>query len=98
MMCPRMGNAAEVCAKEYQFTREMQDDFAIGSYTKAQEATKQGLFDEEIVEVLVPGAKGKPGKVVKTDDEVSNLNIEKLRAIKPAFVTDGTGTVTAPNA
>ncbi|KAI9325328.1 Thiolase, N-terminal domain-containing protein [Zopfochytrium polystomum] len=93
-----MGNAAELCASEHKISREEQDDYAIGSYQKAQNAHASGLFADEIIPVEVPGARGKPGKVVTTDDEVSNLNIEKLRAVKPAFVTDGTGTVTAPNA
>ncbi|KAJ3116245.1 erg10, acetyl-CoA C-acetyltransferase [Phlyctochytrium bullatum] len=93
-----MGNAAELCAKHYGITREEQDDFAIASYQKAQAATANGYFKDEIVPVEIPGARGKPGKQVTTDDEVPNLNIEKLRAMKPAFITDGTGTVTAPNA
>ncbi|KAJ3328264.1 erg10, acetyl-CoA C-acetyltransferase, partial [Blyttiomyces sp. JEL0837] len=92
-----MGNCAEVCAKEHGITRAEQDDFAIGSYKKAQAATNNGYFADEIVPVEIPGARGKPGKIVNTDDEVTNLNEEKLRAVKPAFVTDGTGTVTAPN-
>ncbi|KAJ3207115.1 erg10, acetyl-CoA C-acetyltransferase, partial [Dinochytrium kinnereticum] len=74
------------------------DDFAIASYQKAQAATASGFFNEEIIPVEIPGARGKPGKQVTTDDEVPNLNIEKLRGVKPVFVTDGTGTVTAPNA
>jgi acetyl-CoA C-acetyltransferase len=49
------------------------------------------------VPVEVSAGKGKPSKVIAADDEVSNLNVEKLRAIRPVFVTDGTGTVTAPN-
>ncbi|KAI9202460.1 Thiolase, N-terminal domain-containing protein [Polychytrium aggregatum] len=92
-----MGNAAEILAKEHNFTREQQDDYAISSYERAQAATKGGLFTEEIVPVEIPGARGKPGKTVVADDEVFNLNPEKLRAVKPAFVTDGSGTVTAPN-
>ncbi|KAJ3109704.1 erg10, acetyl-CoA C-acetyltransferase [Phlyctochytrium planicorne] len=93
-----MGNAAELCAKKFEITREEQDDFAIGSYQKAQAATSNGYFKEEIIPVEIPGARGKPGKTITTDDEVPNLNEEKLRGVKPVFVTDGTGTVTAPNA
>ncbi|KAJ3254267.1 erg10, acetyl-CoA C-acetyltransferase [Chytriomyces hyalinus] len=92
-----MGNAAELCADKYGFSRTDQDDYAISSYQKAQAATANGSFAEEIIPVEIAGARGKPGKVVSTDDEVANLNIEKLRAMKPAFKTDGTGTVTAPN-
>ncbi|KAJ3033066.1 erg10, acetyl-CoA C-acetyltransferase, partial [Rhizoclosmatium hyalinum] len=92
-----MGDAAELTAEKYGFSRVDQDDFAIGSYQKAQAATSAGVFNAEIVPVEIAGARGKPGKVVNTDDEVANLNVEKLRAMKPAFKTDGTGTVTAPN-
>ncbi|KAJ3193801.1 erg10, acetyl-CoA C-acetyltransferase [Irineochytrium annulatum] len=92
-----MGLCAEACAKKHEVTREEQDEAAIGSYMKAQKAFENGWFADEIVEVEVPGARGKPGKIVKTDEEVTNLNVEKLKAIKPAFLTDGSGTVTAPN-
>lgn len=80
-----MGNAAELCAKEHGFTREMQDDYAIASYSKAQAATKVGGFAEEICPVIIKGSRGKADVVVDTDDEVKNLNVEKLRAMRPAF-------------
>ncbi|KAG5455530.1 MAG: Thiolase, N-terminal domain-containing protein [Olpidium bornovanus] len=92
-----MGFAAEECAKEYGITRQMQDDYAIQSYRRAQEATDQKLFADEIVPVVVKGPRGKGDVVVDKDDEVTNLNVEKLRAIPAIFVTDGTGTVTAAN-
>ncbi|KAI8621815.1 Thiolase, N-terminal domain-containing protein [Chytriomyces sp. MP71] len=92
-----MGSAAELCASKYGFSRNDQDDYAISSYQKAQAAVANGSFADEIVPIEIPGVRGKPGKVVTTDDEIANLNIEKLRAMKPAFKTDGTGTVTAPN-
>ncbi|KND00437.1 acetyl-CoA C-acetyltransferase [Spizellomyces punctatus DAOM BR117] len=91
-----MGVAAELCAKEHQIGRIEQDDYAIGSYQRAQAATKDGLFNDEIVPIEVPGQRGKPGKVITADDEASNLNAEKLRAVKPAFQPVD-GTVTAPN-
>ncbi|TPX56044.1 hypothetical protein PhCBS80983_g04847 [Powellomyces hirtus] len=91
-----MGVAAELCAKEHNISREAQDDYAIQSYTKAQEATQSGAFANEIIPVQIPGARGKPGKTVTVDDEQANLNVEKLRAMKPAFQPVG-GTVTAPN-
>jgi len=90
-----MGNAAELCASEHALTREAQDDYAIESYTRAQLATKQGLFKNEICPVVIPGRRGQPDTIVDTDDEVKNLNATKLRAMKPAFSSDGT--VTAPN-
>ncbi|KAJ3029684.1 UNVERIFIED_CONTAM: erg10, acetyl-CoA C-acetyltransferase [Siphonaria sp. JEL0065] len=92
-----MGNAAELTAEKYGFSRTDQDDYAISSYQKAQASTAAGSFTQEIIPIEIPGARGKPGKTITSDDEVANLNIEKLRAIKPAFKTDGTGTVTAPN-
>ncbi|KAJ3048175.1 erg10, acetyl-CoA C-acetyltransferase, partial [Rhizophlyctis rosea] len=91
-----MGVAAELCAKEHNISRAEQDDYAIGSYQKAQAATNEKLFADEIVAVEIPGARGKPGKSVTTDDEVANLNPDKLRAVKPAFQPID-GTVTAPN-
>ncbi|KAI5815418.1 Thiolase, N-terminal domain-containing protein [Pyronema omphalodes] len=92
-----MGLAAEQCASDHSITREQQDDYAIASYEKAQAATAAGLFKDEIAPVEVSGGRGKPNKIVDTDDEVKNLNPEKLRAMRPAFLPNG-GTVTAPNA
>ncbi|KAF8469697.1 Thiolase, N-terminal domain-containing protein [Kalaharituber pfeilii] len=91
-----MGMAGEDCASEYGFTREEQDDYAIASYQKAQKALAEGLFKDEIAPIEVSGGRGKPNKVIDQDDEVKNLNVEKLRAVRPAFIP--TGTVTAPNA
>ncbi|KAH6991099.1 Thiolase, N-terminal domain-containing protein [Ilyonectria robusta] len=90
-----MGLAGELCAKEYELTREAQDEYAINSYKKAQAATAAGLFTE-IVPVEVSGGRGKPPVQITTDDEVKNLNEAKLKAMRPAFKPDGT--VTAPNA
>jgi len=92
-----MGIAAEQCASEYTFSRKSQDEYAIASYQKAQAAVKDGLFKDEIAPVEVSGGRGKPKKVVDTDDEISNLNIEKLKSVGPSF-QPVTGTVTAPNA
>lgn len=92
-----MGLQGEECARDHGFNREQQDDYAIRSYQKAQAAAKDGLFDFEIVPVTIPGAKGKPGVTVEKDEEPKNLNIDKLRSIRPAFIPNG-GTVTAPNA
>ena len=92
-----MGLAAEECAQDHSITREQQDDYAIKSYQKAQKATEEGLFITEIVPVEVVGGRGKPAMKIEKDDEVKNLNIEKLKAVRPAFQPNG-GTVTAPNA
>ena len=90
-----MGNCADECAKEYKISREEQDDFAIKSYKKANDATKSGLFIDEIVEVNVPQRKGED-IVIKEDEEYKNVKLEKLQVLKPVFSPDGT--VTAANA
>ncbi|KAK2027230.1 acetyl-CoA acetyltransferase [Colletotrichum zoysiae] len=92
-----MGMAAELCAKEHDITREQQDDYAINTYKKAQAATEAGVFSQEIAPIEVSGGRGKPNIKVDRDDEVKNLNVDKLKAMRPAFIPNG-GTVTAPNA
>lgn len=91
-----MGMQGEECAQDHSISREQQDDYAIKSYQKAQKATEAGSFKTEIVPVEVSGGRGKPAVKIEKDDEVKNLNIEKLKAMRPAFVS--TGTITAPNA
>lgn len=90
-----MGNCAELCAKEYNFSREDQDNFAITSYTRAAEAWKAGRFDHEIVPVSVPQRKGDP-IIVKEDEEYKNVFLDKIPSLRPAF--DKEGTITAANA
>ncbi|MCJ1412876.1 erg10, acetyl-CoA C-acetyltransferase [Ptychographa xylographoides] len=93
-----MGMQAEECASDHGFGREEQDEYAIRSITKAQAAEKAGYFKAEIAPITIPGARGKPATVVDKDDKTQMpLNVEKLKAIKPAFMPNG-GTVTAPNA
>jgi acetyl-CoA C-acetyltransferase len=91
-----MGNCAENTAKKYEITREEQDDFAILTYKRAQAAWKDGKFADEIAPVTVKGKKG--DTVVSEDEGYNKLKLEKLPTLKPAFVRDGTGTVTAANA
>jgi len=91
----QMGVAADATAVEYNISREEQDDFAIRSYRLSQEANANGFDDDEIIPVVIPATKRTPGSVVTTDDEINHLNEAKLRAVRPAFVTDGS--VTAPN-
>jgi acetyl-CoA C-acetyltransferase len=94
-----MGLQGEECAADHGFNREQQDSYAIRSIQKAQAAQKSGAFTAEIAPVTIPGARGKPATTVEIDEKAAMpLNEEKLRGIKPAFKTDGTGTVTAPNA
>ncbi|KAL8803405.1 MAG: hypothetical protein Q9182_003203 [Xanthomendoza sp. 2 TL-2023] len=94
-----MGLQAEECARDHSITRDEQDAYAIRSIQKAQQATTSGAFAHEICPVETPGPKGKPATVVDQDEKPSlPLNADKLRSMRPAFITDGSGTVTAPNA
>ena len=90
-----MGNCAELCAKEYNITREDQDNFAITSYTRAADAWKAGKFNNEIVPVAVPQRKGDP-IMISEDEEYKNVFLDKIPGLKPAF--DKEGTITAANA
>jgi acetyl-CoA C-acetyltransferase len=90
-----MGNAAEICAREYNFSREDQDAFAIESYTRAQNAYKKNAFDAELVPVEI-AVRGKDPIKVTADEEYLKVNFEKLKTLKPAFEKDGT--ITAANA
>jgi acetyl-CoA C-acetyltransferase len=88
-----MGTFAEDTAKKYGFTREAQDEFAIASLARAQEAIRSGKFEAEVVPVTVRGRKGEVR--VDTDEQPGNANVEKIPRLKPAFARDGT--VTAAN-
>ena len=89
-----MGHAAELCAKEKNFSRQDQDNFATESYTRAINASKNGFFAEEIIPIKVK--KGKEEILFSTDEEPFKANLEKIPSLKPAFLKDGT--VTAANA
>jgi len=89
-----MGNAAELCARECAIPREAQDEFAIMSYTRAQNAWKEGRFKEEVVPVTIKSRQG--DTVVEQDEEPFKTNFDKVAKLKPAFQQDGT--VTAANA
>jgi acetyl-CoA C-acetyltransferase len=90
-----MGVCADACATEYDFSREDQDAFAIQSYKRSADAWRSGKFDNEVVPVEVPQRRGEP-IVVTTDEEFTNVKLEKIPALRPAFTKDGT--VTAANA
>ncbi|MTI96273.1 MAG: acetyl-CoA C-acetyltransferase [Firmicutes bacterium] len=91
-----MGVTAENIAEQWNLTREEQDQFALYSQQKAEQAQKAGKFDAEIVPVEIPQRKGEP-LVVDTDEYPKHgLTIEKLARLKPAFKKNGT--VTAGNA
>ena len=90
-----MGNCAELCAKEYGFSREDQDNFAITSYTRSAEAWKAGKFNNEVVPVPVTNRKGET-VMVGEDEEYKNVFLDKIPSLRPAF--DKEGTITAANA
>ena len=90
-----MGNCAEICAKEKNITREEQDAFAITSYNRASDAWDKGSFDAEVVPVEVPQRRGEPVVFAK-DEEYSNVRMDKIPSLRPAF--DKEGTITAANA
>ncbi len=88
-----MGVFAELCARECQFTRQKQDEFALESLKRAQTAIKDGSFVGEIVPVTL---KGKEPKDITIDEQPGKAKPEKIPTLKPAFAPDGT--VTAANA
>ena len=90
-----MGNAAELCARECNISREAQDDFAMESYRRSQSAINNGKFAEEIVGVEIPQRKGDPVVMLK-DEEPFNVKFEKIPELKSAF--EKGGSVTAANA
>ncbi|WP_294822368.1 acetyl-CoA C-acyltransferase [uncultured Flavobacterium sp.] len=90
-----MGVHADGCATEYSISREDQDNFAVESYKRSANAWDAGKFDNEVVPVAVPQRKGDPIMVTK-DEEYSNVKLDKIPALNPAFTKEGT--VTAANA
>ncbi|MDO6472729.1 acetyl-CoA C-acyltransferase [Maribacter sp. 1_MG-2023] len=90
-----MGVCADACATEYEFSREDQDAYAIQSYKRSADAWENGKFDNEIIPVAVPQRRGEP-KMVTKDEEFSNVFIDKIPNLRPAFSKEGT--VTAANA
>lgn len=90
-----MGVCADACAVEYNFSREDQDAFAIQSYERSKAAWEAGKFDDEVIPVEVPQRRG-DALVISKDEEYTNVKMEKIPALRPAFTKDGT--VTAANA
>jgi acetyl-CoA C-acetyltransferase len=90
-----MGVCADACAKEYDFSREDQDAFAVQSYERSAKAWSEGKFDDEVVPVSVPQRRGEP-IIVSEDEEFKNVRMDKIPVLRPAFTKDGT--VTAANA
>lgn len=90
-----MGTCGDLCAAEYKFSREDQDNFAIESYKRSEKAWQSGRFTNEVVPVEVPQRKGDP-IIVNQDEEYKNVFMEKIPNLRPVFSKDGT--VTAANA
>ena len=88
-----MGTFAEDTAELFQFTREQQDDYALGSLQNALEAQKNNAFDREIAPVTVKTRKGE--HTISEDEQPKNAQPEKIPSLRPAFRKDGT--VTAAN-
>ena len=88
-----MGTFGEDCAAQYNFTREQQDQFAMASVRRAQDAIEAGAFKDEITPVTVKDRKGE--RVVDTDEGPGKINIDKIPTLKPAFKKDGTVTAAA---
>jgi acetyl-CoA C-acetyltransferase len=88
-----MGTFAEDCAQKYAFSREAQDEFAIASLKRAQQANREGWFAWETTPIAIK--LGKEEKFIETDEQPFKANLEKIPALKPAFRKDGT--VTAAN-
>jgi len=91
-----MGLCAEKTVKDYGFTREVQDEYALRSYERAAHSWENGDFKEEVVPVSVKQKRG-ADVVVAQDEEYKRLLKEKVPTLQPAFIK-GTGTITAANA
>ena len=89
-----MGKFADMIAEKYQFTREAQDEYALETLRRAQEATEKGRFKREIAPVTISGRKG--DVTVDTDELPRSARPDKIPTLRPAFNKDGT--VTAANA
>lgn len=89
-----MGSAAEMCAKEYGISRQAQDEFAIESYKRAQNAVQLGWFRDEITSVNLESKAGP--HAIDQDEEPGRARFDKMPGLKPAF--DKEGTITAANA
>ncbi|HTN44894.1 MAG TPA: acetyl-CoA C-acyltransferase [Flavipsychrobacter sp.] len=90
-----MGNAGELAAKEFNISREQQDEYAIQSYKRSQAAWEAGRMDAEVIPVEIPQRSGEPVKFAK-DEEPWNVKFDKIPSLRPAFTKDGT--ITAANA
>ena len=90
-----MGTFADLCADDYKISRERQDAFAIESFNRSAKAWSEGKFKNEVVPVEVPQRRGEP-IIIDTDEEFTNVKMERIPTLRPVFTKDGT--VTAANA
>jgi acetyl-CoA C-acetyltransferase len=90
-----MGVSADLCATEYNISREEQDAFAIQSYERSAKAWSEGKFDNEVVPVEIPQRRGEP-IIFSKDEEYTNVKLDKIPTLNAVFTKDGT--VTAANA
>lgn len=86
-----MGTCGDLCAEEYNFSREEVDSFAIQSYKRSKTAWETGKFKEEVVPVEVPQRKGEP-IVIDEDEEFKKVNFDKIAQLRPVFTENGTTT------
>lgn len=93
-----MGNTGELVAKKYEISRREQDEFAARSHQKAGEASAAGRFDAEKFSVAIPQKKGEALQVTQDENVRGDTTADSIAKLKPAFLTDGTGSVTAANA
>ena len=96
LFCPfelrGMGDSTDFDSKRRNITREDQDEYAARSHERATEARKNGLFDDEIVDVAVPGRRGDPVTVSDDEGVRPGTTAATLAALRPAFSADGTVT------
>jgi acetyl-CoA C-acetyltransferase len=90
-----MGVCADLCATEYNISREEQDAFAVQSYERSAKAWAEGKFDNEVIPVSIPQRRGEPIIFAK-DEEFTNVKLDKIPTLNAVFTKDGT--VTAANA
>ncbi len=89
-----MGNAAEMCVEKYDLTREQQDEYALTSYAKAQKATNEGKFKNEIIPIKIIQKTGET--IIDNDEDICKVIPEKVSKLNPSF--DKNGSITAANA
>ena len=89
-----MGNAAELCVKKYNISRQNQDQYALESYAKAALASKKGWFTNEIIPIKIRAKKG--DYLLSEDEDIAKVIPEKVPQLKPVFQKEGS--ITAANA